>query len=85
MCASAARASDFYVSAKGSRQGDGSMGSPWDLQTALNQPAAVQPGDTVWLRAGAYVVPNGGWFYNLKGTAQSPVNDVRGWCGERVG
>jgi len=46
-------AADFYVSPSGSSSGAGSQTSPWDLQTALNQPAAVKPGDTIWLRVPA--------------------------------
>ena len=39
----------WYVSPTGTSQGDGSLGNPWDLQTALSHPAPVKPGDTVWL------------------------------------
>src|ERR1041385_9370427 len=50
-----AGAAYFFVSATGSPAGDGSVASPWDLPTAFNHPAAVQPGDTLWLRGGNYV------------------------------
>src|SRR5262249_29737293 len=45
-----ASATDFFVSATGSPAGDGSKANPWDLQSAFNHPAAVRPGDTLWLR-----------------------------------
>src|SRR6185295_4046668 len=44
--------SGFYVASNGSSSGSGSMTAPWDLQTALNHPAAVHPGDTIWVRGG---------------------------------
>jgi len=51
------QASDFYVSAAATGNGNGSFGNPWQLQQALNAPAAINnPTDTVWiwLRAGTY-------------------------------
>jgi hypothetical protein len=54
LAAVALSAADFYVSPSGSASGSGSIGSPWDLQTALDQPTAVHPGDTIWLRVGTY-------------------------------
>jgi hypothetical protein len=68
----------FYVSPSGSSAGDGSVGSPWDLQTALSQPAAVVPGSTVWLRGGTYV---GKFASVLRGTPALPVV-VRSYPGE---
>jgi hypothetical protein len=74
-------ATDFYVSPTGSPSGNGSINSPWDLQTALNQPSAVQPGDTIWLRGGTYNAPP--YTSNLNGTAASPII-VRQYIGERA-
>jgi len=85
-------ASQFYVSPTGTAASSGSIGSPWDLQTALNHPAAVKPGDTIWLRAGVYThlpqgVVTGGegyiFFSKLTGTAASPII-VQGYPGERA-
>src|SRR2546430_1201491 len=50
----AAHATEFYVSPTGTASGNGSASNPWDLQTALNQPSSVQPGDTIWLRGGVH-------------------------------
>src|SRR6267142_2302825 len=84
LCASVpARATDFFASAAGGPAGDGSLDSPWDLQTAFNHPAGVQPGDTIWLRGGDYVstskVSPAGTFSNtvfvckLNGTSNAPI------------
>lgn len=62
--------SEFYVATNGTLDGDGSEARPWDLQTALNQPAAVQPGDTIWLRGGTYTGP---FTSHLTGTADAPI------------
>ena len=65
------------------------MAHPWDLQTALTQPGAVHPGDTIWLRAGRYVYPataaggNTGFVSTLTGTASAPIT-VRNYPGEHV-
>lgn len=80
------RASDFYVSPTGSAGGDGSINNPWDVYTAFNQPASVQPGDTLWLRGGIYTPENPSWpaiQCYLQGTANAPII-VRGYPGERA-
>src|SRR3989449_11609328 len=76
--------SDFYVSPTGSPSGDGSFTNPWDLGTALNGPATVTPGSTIWLRGGMYTngTYHGGYWSNLTGTA-APPNVVRPYSGER--
>lgn len=73
-----AAAADWYVTTNGT--GDGSIGSPWSLQTATTN-ALLQPGDTVWLRAGTYfpVVTNSylegalGWWTSVGGVSNNPV------------
>lgn len=60
----------FHVAPTGSPHGDGSTGAPWDLSTALNQPEAVQPGDTIWLHGGTY---KGKFISRLSGNAEAPV------------
>ncbi len=75
----------WYVSPNGSAGGNGSISNPWDIATALNQPASVRPGDTIYLRAGKY----GGGQYNselhsyLVGTPVLPIT-VRSYPGERA-
>ena len=64
------RASQFYVTPTGLASGDGSTTNPWNLQTALEQPLAVQPGDTICLAAGTY---RGRFSSTLKGTASAHI------------
>jgi hypothetical protein len=71
----------WYVRADGASSGDGSSAKPWDLQTALNGGnGKVQPGDTIWLRAGKYCGP---FSSALAGTAVAPIV-VRQYPGERA-
>lgn len=73
----------FYVSPNGAAAANGAFGSPWDLKTALNHPSAIQPGSTIWLRGGRYVLPlpEGGYASDLNGTANAPIV-VRSYPGE---
>jgi hypothetical protein len=81
--ATEAFAIDFYVSPAGTTStapGTGTITNPWALQTALAQPAAVHPGDTIWLRGGTYT----GLFTSyLTGTSSLPIV-VRQYPGERA-
>lgn len=70
----------FYVSTKGSASGNGSAASPWDLQTAFNHPAAVKPGDTIWIAGGTY---RGVYASKLTGTEVKPIH-VRAARNQRV-
>src|SRR6185369_12491300 len=78
--AAAGLATDFYVSPSGSAGGSGSIGNPWDLQTALDQPSSVHPGDTIWLRGGTY---SGTFTSYLDGSSASPII-VRQYPGEQA-
>lgn len=75
----------FFASPTGSASGDGSFTHPWDLATALNGPAVVTPGSTIWLRGGTYADGPyfGGYSSNLTGTADAPIV-VRQYPGERA-
>jgi hypothetical protein len=79
-----AGASQFYVAPNGSASGNGSIGQPWDLGTALAQPASVHPGDTIWLRGGVHqmIYPDQYMSY-LTGTAAAPIV-VRSYPGEHA-
>ena len=82
LCAAgAAVAADFFVAANASASGTGTLSNPWKLQTALDHPAAVQPGDTIWLRGGTYV--GAPFASNLNGTSTNPII-VRQYAGERA-
>lgn len=71
---------EFFVTPGGSPVGDGSMANSWDLQTALSQPDAVEPGDTIWLRGGTYT---GSFESTLTGSASEPII-VRAYPDEHV-
>lgn len=72
--------SSFYAAPDGKPSNDGSLDSPWDLATALNQPQEVHPGDTIWLRGGTY---RGFYISNLEGAEGMPIT-VRQYPGERA-
>jgi len=79
-----AQATDYHVATNGNSSGNGSLSSPWDLQTALNQPASVHPGDTIWVQGGTYHSASSDGFTNLlNGTASNPII-VRNYNGERA-
>ena len=74
-------AASFYASPTGTTStavGTGTITNPWALQTALAQPAAVRPGDTIWLRGGTY---RGKYVSYLTGTSTAPIV-VRSYPGE---
>jgi hypothetical protein len=71
----------YYVSPSGSSGGDGSTSRPWSLATALaGAGGKVQPGDTVWLRAGTYA---GTFRSAASGALDRPVV-FRQYPGERA-
>lgn len=77
-----AGAADFYASPTGTTStaaGTGTITTPWALQTALSHPAAVRPGDTIWLRGGTYT---GNFVSYVTGAAGNPIV-VRNAPGER--
>ncbi|MEM7246503.1 MAG: right-handed parallel beta-helix repeat-containing protein [Acidobacteriota bacterium] len=77
---SPAHATDVHVSPSGTPDGDGSPERPLDLQTALDGPAGLAPGDTIWLHAGTY---RGLFTSRISGTEAAPIH-VRAQPGERV-
>lgn len=85
MIAFGVRATEFYVAPSGNSSSNGSINSPWDLQTALNQPSSVKPGDTIWLRGGTYRINNHitKFTSRLAGTSSAPIT-VRQYPGERA-
>lgn len=81
---------EFWVGPDGRSTNDGSRSSPWDWNSTCGQnpphhtPAAVQPGDTVWVLGGSYG-RNGSYSNDchLTGTAAAPII-VRAVPGDRV-
>jgi len=74
---------DHFAAVNGSSSGDGSIGNPWDITTALGQPASVQPGDTIWLRGGTYGSGREVIHSYLLGTPSAPII-VKQYPGERA-
>jgi hypothetical protein len=72
-----------YVAPDGRSSGSGEIQDPWDLQTALNHPPSVRPGDVLWLRNGVYGSGATVFTSNLKGTNTEPIL-VRQFRGERA-
>ncbi len=77
---SIATAADYYVSPTGSASGNGSKSQPWDLNTALRQPPAIKPGDTIWIQGGTYTRY---YLSKLNGSSAAPI-PVRAMPGQRV-
>jgi hypothetical protein len=80
LAACAAAAAEWHVSPEGKPEGDGSKDRPWDLQTALNHPPSVRPGDTVRVHGGRY---RGGFISTLTGVEGKPIR-VENAPGERA-
>jgi len=74
----------WYVAPNGTSGGSGTIDNPWNLQTALDHPASVHPGDTIWLRGGTYGT-GGSTYYQceLAGTQEGPIT-LRQYPGERA-
>ncbi|MDB6027986.1 MAG: hypothetical protein JWM68_4209 [Verrucomicrobiales bacterium] len=85
LAALSVHATEFYVAPNGVPTNTGTISSPWDLQTALNQPASVKPGDTIWLRNGIHRLANRitKFTSRLTGTSSAPIT-VRQYPGERA-
>ena len=71
----------YYVSPSGTSAGNGTIGNPWDLKTALaGAGGRVVGGDTIWLRGGVY---RGAFSSTVSGQSGRPVV-VRQYPGERA-
>ncbi len=81
--APAARSAEHFVAPDGASDNTGTLESPWDLASVMTGEQPVEPGDTVWLRAGTYAGPNGTYECRLNGTAEKPVI-IRNYRGERA-
>lgn len=60
-------AANLYTAPNGRSTNNGSISSPWDLQTAFSK---ASPGDTVWLRGGTY---SGRYNCYASGTPTAPI------------
>lgn len=69
---------DWFASPEGDPAAAGTRAEPWDLQSALDGPGAVQPGDVIWLLPGTYRHPDrsdesSGFVIRLSGAPDAPV------------
>jgi hypothetical protein len=76
-------AAEWYVSTTGSALNSGTAASPWSLAYIHTDPmpAAIDPGDTIWLRGGTYTWENQAY---VTGTGESTRVTVRAYPGESV-
>ncbi|MBK6861884.1 MAG: T9SS type A sorting domain-containing protein [Saprospiraceae bacterium] len=76
----------FFVTNTAKLTGDGSLVNPWTLQKAFDHPAALRPGDTVWIHGGIYTNDyDAQTSFNCKtnGTLNAPII-FRNYNGEHV-
>lgn len=66
------RGAQYFAAPDGRPSGQGTEKSPWDLETALNQPV-VKPGDVLWLRGGVYGTGLTRFTSRLRGAANAPI------------
>ena len=69
---------DWFAAPTGVATNAGTFDSPWDLTTALNNVNVIDPGDTLFLRGGAYRHPDRshgstGYGFHLDGAEGAPV------------
>ena len=78
-----AKGQQWFVAPDGKPDNAGTLAAPWDIVTALSAPpAAIRPGDTIWLRGGVYE-PDKAIQVKLQGKKRRPIV-VRNWSGERA-
>lgn len=82
IAAPAAWSADFFAAPSGYAQAQGTFTDPWTIETALAHPAAVKPGDVIWLRGGTYALQQT-LASRLRGAAGRPIL-VRQFPGERA-
>ena len=87
--AALAQGAEWFVAPGGVASNSGTREAPRDVGAVLGGAADVKPGDTVWLRGGAYRQPwkpgegGLGFVLRLRGSAAAPVV-VRACPGERA-
>src|SRR5262245_29297282 len=70
-------AANWYVAVQGKGTNAGTEAAPWDITSALAGGQKIEPGDSVWLRAGTYHAPPkiGGMGYEVRmaGSDGAPI------------
>lgn len=65
---------EWYVSTTGASGNAGTIGSPWDFDSArTGHSGSIQPGDGVWLRGGTYASTDTKKQFTLSGTALADI------------
>lgn len=65
---------EWFVSTTGASGNAGTIGSPWDLASAVTgHSGSIVPGDGVWLRSGTYAHVDTGKAFTLNGTLANPI------------
>lgn len=74
----------YFVAPDGTTGGDGSITRPWTYEHAFGGAGgAIQPGDTVWFRAGTYRVPESR-VVTVSGSGETRRVVFRAYPGERA-
>src|SRR3954462_5311802 len=74
---------NYYAAPNGTSTGDGSIGRPWSLATALSRSTTIKPGSTLWLRGGTYGSGKTLFKSTLVGSSTAPIK-VRQYPGEHA-
>jgi hypothetical protein len=77
-----AKGKEWYAAPDGKAANTGAKDSPWNIETTFAHPAAVKPGDTIWLRGGTYTLKAEATS-KLNGTKEAPI-EFRQFPGERA-
>ena len=72
-------AADWYAAPGGQSDAQGTIDSPWDLESALGGRQRIAPGETLWLLGGTYKHPDRtlgspGYVVRLAGREDSPIH-----------
>ncbi len=78
----------FYVAVDGRPGNEGTMDSPWDIESALGGQQTMAPGSTLYLKGGVYRHPDRRWdspgfAIALAGAPDQPIH-IRPMPGQRV-
>lgn len=86
--AGAAFAAEYYVAPDGSPDNQGTIESPWDIESVFAGRQRIEPGSTVYLKGGTYRHPDrtragGAYSFSMKSEKDNPIH-IRPVPGERV-
>jgi len=76
-------AAEWFVAPDGKKANQGTLGSPWDLATAVSGEQPIRPGDVIWLRGGTYKNEKNEFVIRVSGEPERPII-VRNYQTERA-